>query len=152
MTNNQTKMARHTLTPVLFAAMLAVWAAPMSHARECSNATLQGAYGFTAGSIIVPNGTPRSAIVLWRFDGKGNFTNVITQNNNGNIIHATDAGTYAVNADCSGKIFTDGSTRTIEILVVNAGMEFYSVRTDPPTMIFLFNAAKKIFPNDDGQQ
>jgi hypothetical protein len=68
------------------------------------------------------------------------------------VIHATDAGTYSVNADCIGKIFTDGSTRTIEILVVNAGMEFYSVRTDPPTIIFLFNMAKKIFPNDDGQQ
>jgi hypothetical protein len=132
--------------------MLAAWTGPTLQARECSNATLNGAYGFTAGSIILPNGIPRSAIVRWQFDGKGNFTNAITQNNNGTVIHATDSGTYTVNADCTGKILTDLSTKTIEILVVNGGTEFYSVRTDPPTIIFLFNSAKRIFPGDGGQQ
>jgi hypothetical protein len=153
MTNSQTIAIRRMIVPrIVVSAVLAVWAAPASQARECSNATLEGAYGFTAGSIILPGGTTRSAIVRWQFDGKGNFTNAITQNNNGNVIHANDSGTYTVNADCSGKIFTDGSTKTLEILVVNGGAEFYSVRTDPPTVIFLFNAAKKIFPGDGGQQ
>ena len=153
MTNSHVMIIRRMLiSPVVLSAMLAACIAPTTQARECSNATLEGAYGFTAGSIILPNGTPRSAIVRWQFDGKGNFTNAITQNNNGNVIHATDSGTYTVNADCTGKIFTDGSTRTIEILVVNGGTEFYSVRTDPPTIIFLFNTAKKIFPGDSGQQ
>ncbi len=153
MTNSQVTITRRVLiSPVIFSAMLAVWIAPISQARECSNATLEGAYGFTAGSIILPSGTPRSAIVRWQFDGKGNFTNAITQNNNGTVIHATDSGTYTVNADCTGKILTDGSTRTIEILIVDGGKEFYSVRTDPPTIIFLFNTAKKIFPGDSGQQ
>jgi hypothetical protein len=154
MTKSQiTNLRRMLVSPLVLSTMLAMGSAPPSlAARECSNATLEGAYGFAAGSIILPNGTPRSAIVRWQFDGKGNFTNAITQNNDGNVIHATDAGTYTVNADCTGKIFTDGSTRTIEILVVNGGTEFYSVRTDPPTIIFLFNAAKKIFPGDGGQQ
>jgi len=153
MTNTQTTAIRRMLVSPALAAMLVVCAAPRSQARECSNATLKGAYGFTAGSIILPAGTLRSAIVRWQFDGNGNFTNVIIQNNNGTVVHATDTGTYAVNADCTGKIFTDGSTKTgFEILIVDAGNEFYSVRTDPPTVLSLFNTAKKIFPGDDSDQ
>ena len=154
MTNRRITAIRCMLvSPAVLSAMLVVCATPQSQARECSNAMLKGAYGFTAGSIILPGGTPRSAIVRWQFDGNGNFTNVIIQNNNGTVVHATDTGTYTVNADCTGKIFTDGSTKTgFEILIVDGGNEFYSVRTDPPTILFLFNAAKKIFPGDDSQQ
>lgn len=152
---NQTirTVSRRILAPALAsAAMLFAGGAARADSRECSNANLQGAYGFTAGSIILPSGTPRGSVIRWVFDGKGNFTNAITQNNNGVIVHATDAGTYVVNPDCTGKIFTDGSTRTIEIVVLNGGKEFYSLRTDPPTIVFLFNTAKKIFPDDGGEQ
>ena len=151
-TNRQTKIMRRMAIPaVVFAGMFVAGALAKADGRECSNASLQGAYGFTAGSIVLPGGTPRGSVIRWVFDGKGNFTNVITQNNNGNIVHGTDAGTYSVNADCTGKIFTDGSTRTIEIMLVDGGKEFYSVRTDPPSIVFLFNSAKKVFPGDNEQ-
>ena len=46
----------------------------------------------------------------------------------------------------------NGGTRTVDIVVVDAGNEFYSIRTDPANLVFMFHAAKKIFPgNSDAQ-
>ena len=69
-------------------------------------------------------------------------------NDNGTIIHATDSGPYTINPDCTGTLYTNGGTRTVEILLVDSGNEFYSIRTDPANLVFLFHSAKKIFPGD----
>ena len=142
-------MKRMFVVPVVFAGMLVVGAVPNAQARDCSNSTLQGGYGFFAYNSILPAGTPRAALGRLSFDGKGNFTNVFTFNDNGTISHHTDFGTYSVNADCTGKIFTNGGTATIEIVIVDGGNELYQLRTDPATVLFLFNAAKKQFPGDN---
>ena len=143
-------MKRMILSPVVFASMFLVAGVPHAQARECSNASLQGAYGFSVGMIVLPAATPRAVLGRLSFDGKGNFTNILTLNDNGTVTHATDFGTYTVNADCTGKLFTTGSTRTIEIVLVDGGNEFYQIRTDPSALVFLFNAAKKQFPGDNG--
>ena len=116
--------------------------------RSCSNATLDGAYGFFVQAAILPAGTPRSILGRFVFDGRGGFVNTLTINDNGNIVQADDNGTYVVNSDCTGKILTNGGTRTIEIVVVAGGKEFYQLRTDPPNILFLFNAAKKQLTGD----
>ena len=116
--------------------------------RTCSTANLEGAYGSTVGMIVLPAGTPRAVLLRFSFDGKGNFTNTLTMNDNGTIIHTNDFGTYAINDDCTGTLYTNGGTRTVEILLVNGGNEFYSIRTDPPNLVFLFHSAKKIFPGN----
>jgi hypothetical protein len=73
-------------------------------------------------------------------------------NDDGTVIKSTDVGTYTINPDCTGTVYTNGGTRSVDIVVVDSGNEFYSIRTDPPNLVFIFNAAKKIFPgNTDAQ-
>lgn len=144
----------------LFVAGLALnGAAAHAQGRTCSNAVLQGAYGGSVGMIALPaagapvgSGTPRAALLRFSFDGKGNFTNTVTLNDDGTVVKLADFGTYTVNADCTGILHTNGGTRTVDIVVVDSGNEFYSIRTDPANLVFIFNAAKKIFPGNNDSQ
>jgi hypothetical protein len=138
------KLSLVAVTSVLFLGTVS-----KAQAAGCSTATLRGAYGFFVQATILPAGTPRSILGRISFDGQGNFTNTLTINDNGVVIHAVDAGTYTVSADCTGKIFTNGGTRTIEIVVVDGGKELYQLRTDDPHILFQFNVTKKQLPNDE---
>jgi len=122
---------------------------PRAEAANCSTETLRGGYGFFVEAIILPLGTPRSIMGRFDFDGRGNFTNTVTFNDNSMVVHATDSGTYTINADCTGKIFTNGGTRTIEIVLIDGGSGFYRLRTDDPHILFKFNAARKQLPGDN---
>jgi hypothetical protein len=133
---------------VTFAAMFLMAAAPNAHAGDCSVATLQGAYGFHVGAIVLPAGTPRAVLGRIVFDGRGNFENTLTFNDNGVVSHMADFGGYTVNVDCTGTLFSNGGTRTVELVIVNSGKEFYQVRTDSANILFFFNAAKKQFPGE----
>jgi hypothetical protein len=73
----------------------------------------------------------------------------LTFNDNGKVSRVTDAGTYSVNADCTGKLITNGGTGTVEIVLVDGGKEFYQLRTSPSTgALYRFNVAKKQLPDD----
>jgi hypothetical protein len=133
---------------VVSASMFVVGAVPNAQAGQCSNASLKGAYGFLDGHTLVPAGTPFSALGRWNFDGKGNFTITLTFNDNGTVTHADDFGPYTVNADCTGKIFILGGTGTIEIVLVDGGKEFYSLVTNPSSIVSTSGVAKKQFPDD----
>ena len=140
-------MKKTTISAVVFASMFVVGAVPNAQAGQCSNASLEGAYGFLDGHTLVPAGTPFAGLGRWNFDGKGNFTNTLTINNNGTVTHVNDFGPYTVSADCTGKIFILGGTGTIEIVLVDGGNEFYELRADPNTTVSLFSANKKQFPD-----
>src|SRR6266852_2871036 len=141
-------MKRTIISLVVFASMFVVGAVPNAQARQCSNATLTGAYGFLDSHTLVPAGTPFAALGRWSFDGKGNFTNTLTINDNGTVTHINDSGPYTVNADCTGKIFILGGTGTVEIVLVDAGKEFYSLPTNPSSIVSRFSVAKKQFPDE----
>jgi hypothetical protein len=85
------------------------------------------------------------------FDGKGTFTATLTFNTDGMISHPTDTGPSNVNADCTGQLITSGGTRTVDIVIVDGGKEFYQLRTNPPPILFQFNSAKKQIPDDNQQ-
>jgi hypothetical protein len=142
-------MKKTIISLVVFASMFVVGAVPNAQARQCSNASLKGAYGFLDSHTAVPAKTPFTALGRWNFDGKGNFTNILTFNDNGTVTHLNDFGTYTVNADCTGKIFTLGGTGTIEIVLVDGGKEFYSLPTNPSSIVSTFSVAKKQFPDDE---
>jgi hypothetical protein len=129
--------------------VLVLGAVPNAQAGECSNASLKGAYGFLDGHTLVPAGTPFVALGRWSFDGKGNFTNTLTFNDNGTVTHADDFGPYTVNADCTGTIFIIGGTGSVEIVLVDGGKEFYGVATNPSSLVVTSSVAKKQFPDDD---
>ena len=135
---------------VVFASVSIVAAVPKLQAEkkaDCSNASLQGGYGFLHGQTVVPAGTPFAALGRWNFDGKGKFTNTLTINDNGTVARIKDSGTYTVDTDCTGKIIILGGTGTIDIVLVDGGNEFYTLRADPNTEVGLFSANKKQFPD-----
>jgi hypothetical protein len=134
---------RTTTSLFIFASTFAVAGVSEAYARSCSNASLKGGYGLSVGMLVLPAGTPRAVLGRFSFDGKGRFTNTVTLNDNGMVNHVEDSGTYTVNADCTGKISTNNGTGIVEIVLVDGGREFYSIRTDPSNLVFVFNAAKK---------
>ena len=141
-------MKRMIVSLCMYAGLSTLAVAAETHSWECSSASLRGAYGFQTGAIILPAGTPRGTVGRWTFDGRGNFTNVVTLNDNGTIIHVSDSGTYTMNTDCTGTIFPGVGGGSIDIVLVNGGNEFHLLRTAPGTQVLLFGVAKKIFPDD----
>jgi hypothetical protein len=142
-------MKKTIVSLVVFAGMFVPGAVPNAQAGQCSNASLKGAYGFLDAHVVRPAGTPFTALGRWNFDGKGNFTNTLTFNDNGTVTHANDSAHYTVNADCTGKIFILGGTGTLEIVLVDGGKEFYALATNPSSAVITFSVAKKQFPDDD---
>src|SRR6476659_7462840 len=124
-------MEKTIISLVVFASMFVVGVVPNAQARQCSNASLKGAYGFLDSHTVVPARTPFAALGRWNFDGKGNFTNTVTLDDNGTVTHVSDFGPYTVNADCTGKIGFLGGTGVDEIVLVDGGKEFYSSTTNP---------------------
>lgn len=140
---------KQTITSsIIFASML-VGTTTSAQAANCTNATLKGAYGFFVSATILPAGTPRSVLGVLTFDGKGTFTATLTFNTDGVISYPTDTGPYKVNADCTGTLVTNGGTGTVDIVIVDGGKEFYQLRTNPATILFQFNSAKKQIPDDN---
>lgn len=128
-------------------ASLIVGAAPHAQAKQCSNASLKGAYGFHGFATIVPAGTHRAIIGVFTLDGKGSWSTTLTINDNGTIRRTTDTGAYTVNADCTGTL-SPVAGGTIEIVVVDKGKEFYQMRTDPASIV-LYGVTKRQFRDDD---
>ena len=122
------KKRMKTISSVGLAAMLALAVTQNSvfaKDQACSNASLKGSYGFYSPGFDVPARTPRLAVGRETFDGNGNYTNTITINNNGTLIHLNDFGTYTVNADCTGTIFNTASGATFQFVLVDGGKEIY---------------------------
>jgi hypothetical protein len=107
--------------------------------KECSNATLEGTYGFYGVGTVVPAGT---SVARFTLDGQGNWFDSFTQNDNGTIIRGSHSGTYSVNPDCTGTLFGDAGQPIFDLVLVDGGKEFYSVRVDPANRV-LSGVAKK---------
>ncbi|MCU1238731.1 MAG: hypothetical protein JWP63_6698 [Candidatus Solibacter sp.] len=81
--------------------------------RKCSNATVKGDYGLVASGIRaippgvpgIPPGTTEMFVLtgLRTYDGNGEFRTVSDDHGQiSGVSHATAAGVYQVNADCTG--------------------------------------------------
>jgi hypothetical protein len=104
--------------------------APVTHAddrdagKACSNATLNGSYGFYRTGTT-PTG-PLASIGILFFDGNGNAT--ATQSTSRNGVFTFDVvvpGTYEVAEDCTGKEFTPNGVEFARIVIVGGGKGFY---------------------------
>jgi hypothetical protein len=112
---------------------------------ECGNKLLKGTYGIQMqGTRPVPGGTglePVIGIVVRTFDGRGNFTQLdnIKGAVSGFVPDRPGAGTYEVNADCSGSArFEPGPGVIVEerFVVLDYGHEIRSITTTPqPIMV-----------------
>jgi hypothetical protein len=110
--------------------------------RECSNATLQGAFGYTStGSLLAsipmlppPFAGPFAEVGRQTFDGKGDTDASATLSANGNIQAVTIAGTYTVKSDCTGTMTLNvsplGLVANLNLVIDKDGTELRAIVTD----------------------
>jgi hypothetical protein len=124
----------------LFIAAGALWWGPSARAQaapgHCSNQTLNGAYAFEIDGQILsgPFAGVLRGVAMTHFDGAGNLGQVDFATLNG-IPRWTGwrsvAGTYQVNADCTGEAVlnpSDGSpSLRLFLVVANHGQEIKTV-------------------------
>jgi hypothetical protein len=111
----------------------------------CSNRTIKGTYGIQMhGTRPVPGGTGVETViglVTRTYDGAGKFTQVdnVKGSVSGIVPNRAGAGTYVVNADCTGTtLFQPGPGIAIEerIVIVDFGQEVFSITVSPqPLMV-----------------
>jgi hypothetical protein len=116
--------------------------------QACTTAILQGGYGAgTTGLINIssnPNDikiktfVPFAEAVYFLFDGHGNLSGTSTANFGGFASPVTFAGTYTVNANCTGNLTVDAGANGIvhrDLVIVDAGREVEFVSTDQGVVI-----------------
>ena len=139
---------KRTIAPttlvIVFATAFVLGIVPRAQAgenKECSNATLQGSFGYTATGTLLPAAVPPPFVGPFgevgrqTFDGNGNTAATATINANGNIINVTIQGTYTVNPDCTGSMTRNvsplGVTAHDDFVIDDDGVEFRTIATDP---------------------
>ena len=93
---------------IAFVSLLVLGLVSRVQARECSNASIKGTYGFSCEGTIVGVG-PIAVIGVFTADGNGKGSQVETLSLNGEIsqgVFRTD--TYTVEADCTGSFVSTG--------------------------------------------
>ena len=136
---------KRTISPatlvIVFATVFVLGILPRAEAEEhrgCSNASLQGSFGFTnTGTNLAlppPLAGPIAQIGRQTFDGRGNTDAATTLSANGNIVRATAQGTYVVNPDCTGSLtlFVSpfGVTVQTDFVIDDDGAELRAIITD----------------------
>jgi hypothetical protein len=95
----------------------------------CTNATITGSYGGLLTGTIIGLG-PIGQVDIATFDGAGHWSRTETTNINGNTLPPeTIAGTYNVNADCTGST-QDEQGHASTFVLVNHGKEMLALVTD----------------------
>jgi hypothetical protein len=108
-------------------AALGLSLAPGAQAADkgCSNASLDGTFGYTATGVLTAPPSlagPFATAGAQTFDGNGNTTATAWTSQNGSIVQVTVKGTYTVNPDCTG-------TMTLQVNVPSPPMVIPPPRT-----------------------
>jgi hypothetical protein len=116
--------------------------ATLESADACSQASLQGTYGFSFHGVnLKPDGARASefaGVGLETFDGHGGIiSGRLTSTFGGQPAAPTFSGTYSVNADCTGTktIIIDGQPSHYALVVVDHGRAIETAETDPGTVL-----------------
>jgi len=120
--------------------------------HQCSNATLDGSFGFTStGTIFNPSASLFAQVGRQTFDGNGNTDATATTSINGASFPVTIKGTYTVNPDCTGSLTLHvspvGITVHADFVIASDGAELRAIVTDPGTVVTV--VAKKQFRRQD---
>ena len=113
----------------------------------CTLRTLNGSYGAAGDGLITfgqppvtsSNTIPIAVAGVQTFDGTGNFSLSNTTNLGGLVFPSTGAGTYTVNADCTGSVtinVSNGEVLHSNIVIVDHGRQILNVSTDPNIVAF----------------
>ena len=118
---------------ISFVSLLVLGLVSRVQARECSNASIKGAYGLSCEGTIVGVG-PLAVIGVFIADGKGNGSEVETISFNGDISQGVPfTVTYTVDADCTGSFVSTGfgSVFHSDFVIDDNKKEFRLIPTDP---------------------
>ena len=120
-------MKRSRTATLAIIAVLGPLVVTNAHAgEECSEATLQGPYGFHAiGSS--PAGADFAVVGLTTFNGLGRWHSDNTSKVDGVISRSSTKGTYAVSSDCTGYMLDDSELVIQQIVIVGGGNELRSL-------------------------
>jgi hypothetical protein len=134
---------KHLATVVVLATVFGLGIAPKAQAwedKECSDATLQGSFGYSSTGTLLdsyvpaPFAGPFAEVGRQRFDGKGNTAGTATVSSNGNINRVTVEGTYTVNPDCTGSMKLNipafGATVHADFVIDRDGAEIRAIVTE----------------------
>jgi len=116
--------------PVALLVALALGAVAKVHAEDgCTLVTLKGAWGTLLNGTIIGVG-PIAQVGVATYDGAGHWSRTETTNVNGNtFLSETIAGTYNVNADCTGST-QDEQGHASTFVIVNQRKEILVLVTD----------------------
>lgn len=127
------KRVSRTLLLLAFFTTLVLAMAPSAQARNCSNATGVGHWGFTlTGVLILPTGpVPIAQVGSFTLDSEGNVVGRQTRSLGGAIGHETLLGKAQTNPDCTGtaalQVFDEAGalarTATLDFIFVDSGRE-----------------------------
>jgi len=117
--------SRTATVPII--AVLGALVVTNAHAGEdCSEATLQGSYGFQAfGSS--PAGEHFAAVGVTTFDGLGGWQSDNTSSVDGVISRSSSEGKYYVSSDCTGYMVNPSELLIQNIVIVDGGNEMRSL-------------------------
>jgi hypothetical protein len=108
---------------------------PIAH-KPCSDATLDGSFGYYRTGKILPDGGPLVAVGIFTYDGNGNTVGTESVNRNGDIgFDEGGTGRYQVNPDCTGMLLNDDGEEYARLVVVNDGNDIYIFSENNPVYV-----------------
>lgn len=122
-----------------FCAPIVVAQEESDNVKGCSNATLEGSFGYTSTGTLLesfvppPYAGPFAEVGRETFDGKGKTDATGTLSANGNIFsNVTFEGTYKVNPDCTGSMTLSSSLGVshADFVIDDNGTELRLIFTD----------------------
>jgi len=91
----------------------------------CTLASLRGGYGFVRAGTSTAG--PLATVGLTTYDGAGNWSATQSLSRNGAFtFDATASGTYVVNADCTGRVFSSGQ-EVARLAIVDRGRTVFQL-------------------------
>jgi hypothetical protein len=115
----------------------AVFALGLSASGQCSNASLAGKYGFSAGGLD-KHGNPIGLLGYINANGKGTFTGTETGSDDGSVFKNVPlTGTYSIKSDCTGtgtSKLKGQTTNHFTLVVVSGGKNLQFLSTDAPNV------------------
>lgn len=124
------------LLVVLASAALAEGPRPEGHRQKpCSNATLNGSYGYYRTGPILDDGGQLAAVGIFTYDGNGGTVGTETVNRNGEVSVEGGSGFYLVNADCTGSLLNEEGEEYSFLVVMNDGATIYLVSENNPIYV-----------------
>jgi hypothetical protein len=132
------KIMKQAITSVVFVTsfvgLLVLGPVSRVQAGQCSNASINGTYGFSCEGTVVGVG-PLAVIGVFTADGNGNGSEVETLSFNGEISQGVPfTVTYTVNADCTGSFVStapDGTVFDNDFVIDDHKKEIRLMPTEP---------------------